>query len=50
MGELIAKTTLKRESGFLYYVKAFDNAGNLGIFKAKLARGGRVGRTSKAKK
>lgn len=40
MGKLIAKSDVKREAGFLYYVKA-DELGYLGIYKAVLARGGR---------
>jgi hypothetical protein len=38
MAELIAKTNLKREKGFLYYVKD-DDQGNLSIWKAEMSRG-----------
>jgi hypothetical protein len=47
MGKLIAKSELKREPGFLYYVKS-DNEGFLCIYKAVLARGG--GQKSRRKK
>jgi len=39
MGEIILKTTIKREKGYLYYV-AFDSQGRLQIGKAKLKVGG----------
>jgi len=38
MGEIIAKTELKREKGFLYYVST-DNKGNLTVCRVKMARG-----------
>jgi len=40
MGEIIAKTEIKREPDCLYYV-AFDENGYLMIGEAKLKRGGR---------
>ena len=44
MGEIIQKTNLKKEKGYLYYV-AFEKDGTLLIGKALLKRGG--GRTKK---
>jgi len=41
MGKLVVKTDIKRKSGFLYYVKAYDDEGNLGIYEAEMSRGGR---------
>lgn len=40
MGELILQTEIKREKEYLYYVKS-DDEGNLGVYKAKMARGGK---------
>ena len=41
MGELIAKSLVKRDKNCIYYVKEYDKEGNLGIWKAIMARGGR---------
>jgi len=38
MGELIAKTEIPREKGYLYYAGT-DEKGNIAIYKAKMARG-----------
>ena len=40
MGQLIAELQIKRESGMLYYVKS-NERGNICVWKARLARGGR---------
>jgi len=40
MAELIAQTDIKREKGYLYFLKS-DAKGNLGIYKAVMSRGGR---------
>ena len=45
MGKLVAKTDLKRKTGFLYYVKAFDEEGNLGVYEAEMSRGGKKKRS-----
>lgn len=39
MGEVIATTQIKREQGYLYYVKSDEN-GNLVMCRAVLMRGG----------
>lgn len=38
MGEVIATTEIKRETGYLYYCGT-DKKGNLTVCKAKMARG-----------
>ena len=38
MGEIISKTKIKREQGFLYYCGT-DKEGNLTICRTKMARG-----------
>ncbi len=38
MGEIILKTNIPREKGYLYYT-ATDSNGNLTVCKAKMARG-----------
>lgn len=40
MAELIASTDIKREKGYLYFLKS-DANGNLEIYKAVMCRGGR---------
>lgn len=39
MGTLVAKTNLKRKPNYLYYVKSYNEDGDLGIFEAKMTRG-----------
>jgi len=38
MGEVILKTTIPREQGFLYFCGT-DSSGNITVCKAKMARG-----------
>lgn len=40
MGEIILKTSIPRESGWLYYATT-TKEGNIAIGKAKMMRGGR---------
>ncbi len=40
MGEIISKTKIKREKGYLYYCGT-DEEGNLTICQTEMARGGR---------
>jgi len=47
MGKLVVKTEIKRKTGFLYYVKAYDDDGNLGIYEAEMARGGKAKKKKK---
>ena len=41
MGEVIAKTEIKREQGYLYYCSTDKSTGNITVCKAKMARGGK---------
>jgi hypothetical protein len=45
MGKVIVKNVIKRQKGFLYYV---DGKGN--VCEAKMARGGKKKKKTKAKK
>lgn len=38
MGEVILKTNIPRESGYLYYTSTSED-GNINVCKAKMARG-----------
>jgi len=40
MGEIILTTSIKRETGWLYYT-ATSKDGNLTVCKAKMSRGGK---------
>ncbi len=46
MGEIISKTKIKREKGFLYYCGT-DKEGNLTICRTKMARGRKKGNEGK---
>ncbi len=46
MGEIISKTKIKREQGFLYYCGT-DKEGNLTICRTKMARGRKKGKEGK---
>ena len=50
-GEIVSKTKIMREPGYLYYI-SFDEKGYLIIGKAKLKRGGKskVGKINKKPK
>lgn len=43
MGEIISKTKIKREKGWLYYTGT-DKEGNLTICRVEMARGRRKGK------
>jgi len=49
MSELIATTTIKRQPGMLYFVKSDEN-GNLCVYEATMARGGRQKKKEKKEK
>ncbi len=49
MKEIISKTKIKREKGFLYYTGT-DKDGNLTICRTKMARGGKGKKKKGAKK
>ncbi len=49
MGNIISKTKIKREKGYLYYCGT-DEEGNLTICHAKMARGGRKKKKKKKEK
>lgn len=39
MGEIILKTDIKREAGWLYYCSTNKETGNITVCKAKMAHG-----------
>lgn len=49
MGREILKTTIKRQSGMLYYCGT-DKQGNIVICEAKMSRGGKKKKATKKKK
>ena len=49
MGERVAKSRIKKEAGYLYYVKSNKEDGCLEIWKALLERGGRKKKENKIK-
>ena len=46
MSEKIAKLNIKRESGYLYFVKS-DSTGLLEVYRAKMQHGGRKKKSKK---
>jgi hypothetical protein len=42
MAEIILKTNIPREQGFLYFCGTDDKTGNIIVCKTKMARGGKA--------